>query len=213
MFTGIIKEVGLVSAVKTNSEGKEFVIASKQLISDIAVDDSIAINGTCLTATQVTSSTFTIQAVHITLEKTTLGHLQVGSKVNMELALKVSDRLGGHFVQGHVNGKTQILNIQAIGDNYLYTLALPNDLRKYIIKEGSIALDGISLTVADLDETSLTVSLIPHTILQTNLKDKKVGDEINMEVDILAKYIENFLIAGEKNNSPLTKEWLQQQGY
>ncbi len=215
MFTGLIKDVGEVVSVQTNSEGKEFLIKSDKLISDIAIDDSVAINGTCLTATKITNNTFSVQAVAVTLEKTTIGLLQVGSKVNLELALRVSDRLGGHFVQGHINGKAEILGITSIGDNYLYNLALPQELKKYIIKEGSIALDGISLTIAALDKTSLTVSIIPHTIENTNLKFKKIGDEINIEVDILAKYIESFLTAGnsQPKETALSQEWIQQQGF
>jgi riboflavin synthase len=193
MFTGLIQEVGTIRSITKNNEGKEFIIHAPGLISEIKVDDSVATNGVCLTATKVEEETFRVQAIHVTLEKTSLGFLEAGSKVNLELSLKPTDRLGGHMVQGHVNGLGKIQAIKKIGENWEIEVSIPEGLRKYMILEGSIALDGISLTIARLTSKSLTVAIIPHTLEKTSLSSKKVGDHLNLEVDMVAKYIENFL--------------------
>lgn len=193
MFTGLIKDIGVIQRIITNSEGKEFYIRTEKLASEIAIDDSVATNGVCLTATEITGNIFKVQAVHVTLEKTSIGNLQEGSKVNLELALRPMDRLGGHFVQGHVNGLGTISAVLKRGDNYEIEVNTPENLRRYMIMEGSIALDGISLTIARMSEKSITVSIIPHTFENTILHTKKVGDVINIEVDMMAKYLENFM--------------------
>lgn len=193
MFTGLIQEVGTIQSVVTNAEGKEFVIQAPGLIKEIAIDDSVATNGVCLTATKISGDTFRVQAIHITLEKTSIGYLRNGDKVNLELSLRPQDRLGGHFVQGHVNALGKIKKIEKIGNNWEIEVSFPKDLRKYMISEGSITLDGISLTIARLTSDTLTVAIIPHTLEKTSLSSKKVGDHLNLEVDMIAKYIENFL--------------------
>ncbi len=200
MFTGLIKDIGIIKAIKSNPEGKEFTIEAPKLIEEIKIDDSIATNGVCLTATQIKDKTFKVQAVHVTLEKTTTGKLTVGSKVNLELALRPMDRLGGHFVQGHVNGTGKILKIDSKGKNFDITIEAPSDLRRYMISEGSIALEGISLTISKLTSTAFSVSIIPHTWDNTILHTKKVGDYLNIEVDMMAKYLENF-VGFMKSNS------------
>jgi riboflavin synthase len=193
MFTGLVQELGTIQSISTIAEGKEFIIKAPKLIKEISIDDSVATNGVCLTATAVTNESFKVQAVHMTLEKTSIGLLKIGDKVNLELSLKPSDRIGGHFVQGHVNGLGKIKSIKTVGENWEIEVHFSPDLRKYMILEGSIALDGISLTIARLTSESLTVAIIPHTLEKTNLSSKKVGDHLNIEVDIMAKYIENFL--------------------
>ena len=193
MFTGLIKDIGIVENIKQNSEGKEFVIKTQKLIPDINIDDSVATNGVCLTATKVQGKCFTVQAVHVTLEKTSLGRLKQGDKVNLQLALRASDRLGGHIVQGHVNGLGKLAAIKALGNNYELDFTADRSLFKYIIQEGSICIDGISLTVARLKGSRLTVSIIPHTYENTILHTKKIGDLVNIEVDMMAKYLENFV--------------------
>ncbi len=193
MFTGLIQEVGIIDSVKTNTEGKEFIIKAPILIKEISIDDSVATNGVCLTATSIVGDTFKVQAVHMTLEKTSIGSLKTGDKVNLELSLRPTDRLGGHFVQGHVNALGQIKQISTRGGNWEIEVSFPQDLRKYMISEGSITLDGISLTIARLTDQSLTVAIIPHTLEKTSLSSKNVGDHLNLEVDMIAKYIENFL--------------------
>jgi len=205
MFTGLIQEVGTIESITTNPEGKEFVIRAPSLIQEIKIDDSVATNGVCLTATKIQGDTFRVQAVHMTLEKTSIGSLKPQDKVNLELSLRPHDRLGGHFVQGHVNALGKIKQIQMTGKNWEIEVSFPKELRKYMISEGSIALDGISLTIARLTDSSLTVAIIPHTLEKTSLSSKKVGDVLNLEVDMIAKYIENFL----KFNPDQTKnqEW------
>ena len=193
MFTGLIQETGTIKSITSNTEGKEFVIEAPSLIKEIAIDDSVATNGVCLTATKISGNTFRVQAIHMTLEKTSLGQLRQGDKVNLELAMRASDRLGGHMVQGHVNALGKIKNIETKGENWEIQVDFPKELRKYMILEGSICLDGISLTIARLEASDLTVAIIPHTLERTTLGVKKVGDFLNIEVDIVAKYIENFL--------------------
>jgi riboflavin synthase len=211
MFTGLIKEVGTIIKVTPNSEGSELLIDAPKLAEQIGIDDSVAVNGTCLTATKIAGSVFTTQAVHVTLEKTNIGSLKVGDFVNLELALLPTDRLGGHFVQGHVNGVATFKSFTQRGDNFELTFELPDKLMKYMMDEGSIAIDGISLTCAKVEGNLVTVSIIPHTWANTNLFKKKVGDQVNIEADVLAKYIENLLkFEGEKE---ITADFLKQSGY
>jgi len=198
MFTGLIKDIGVIKKITPNQEGKIFEIETKALASEIAIDDSVATNGVCLTATKIEGNVFTVQAVHVTLEKTTLGKLSVGSKVNLELALRAMDRLGGHFVQGHVNGLAKLTHIKKLGNNYEISFSPDKSLFKYMIQEGSIAIDGISLTIARLTDNDFTVSIIPHTFENTILHSKKIGDSVNIEVDMMAKYLERLLKYEEK---------------
>lgn len=193
MFTGLIQEVGTIVSVTTNAEGKEFVIRAPGLIKDVQIDDSVATNGVCLTATKIQGDNFRVQAIHMTLEKTSIGFLRAGDPVNLELSLRPQDRLGGHFVQGHVNALGKIKQIKTMGENWEIEISFAPELRKYMISEGSIALDGISLTIARLTSETLTVAIIPHTLEKTTLGRKKIGDHLNIEVDMVAKYIENFL--------------------
>lgn len=206
MFTGLIQEVGTIESITTNAEGKEFVIRAPGLIKDIEIDDSVATNGVCLTATKISGDTFRVQAIHMTLEKTSVGYLKNGDKVNLELSLRPQDRIGGHFVQGHVNSMGKIKKIEKKGNNWEIEVSFPKELRKYMISEGSIALDGISLTIARLTSDSLTVAIIPHTLEKTSLSAKKVGDHLNLEVDMISKYIENFLRFDKDSRK---EEWAQ----
>lgn len=209
MFTGLIQELGTIQSVVSNAEGKEFIIKAPKLIKEMAIDDSVATNGVCLTATKVAGDTFRVQAIHMTLEKTSLGSLRTGDKVNLELAMRPSDRLGGHMVQGHVNALGKIKSIKTVGDNWEIQVSFPPELRKYMISEGSICLDGISLTIARLETSNLTVAIIPHTLEKTTLSAKKIGDHLNIEVDIVAKYIENFLRFdnGSRQGSARKEDW------
>ncbi len=192
MFTGLIQDTGKIKSVTDNREGREFVIETN-LASQIKIDDSVATNGVCLTATQVDGKTFRCQAIPVTLEKTNLGKLSEGSRVNLELSLRAEDRLGGHMVQGHVSGTGQVLDIRDFGKTWEFDIGFEASLRKYMILEGSIAIDGISLTIARLYDSKLTVCIIPHTLEKTTLGDKILGDTVNLEVDMVAKYIESFL--------------------
>lgn len=204
MFTGLVQELGTIQSITQNAEGKEFIIKAPGLIKDIQIDDSVATNGVCLTATKIQGDTFKVQAVHMTLQKTSIGALKTNDRVNLELSLRPNDRLGGHFVQGHVNALGKIKQISTTGETWEMEVGFPAELRKYMISEGSVALDGISLTIARLTSESLTVAIIPHTLEKTTLSRKKVGDSLNIEVDMLAKYIENFLRFNKDNKS---EEW------
>lgn len=212
MFTGLIKDIGTVKSITSNAEGKEFIIETKKLADEIQIDDSVATNGVCLTATEMKGNSFKVQAVHVTLEKTNIGKLQVGSKVNLELALRPMDRLGGHFVQGHVNGIGKIKNINPKGKNFEITFSTQNSLFKYMIPEGSIAIDGISLTISKLTSDDFSVSIIPHTYENTVLHTKRSGDSVNIEVDMMAKYLENFMRFSNKKDSQFDLEsWYKEQ--
>jgi riboflavin synthase len=191
MFTGLIKDLGTVLNVIDNLEGKKFEIKTS-LINDIGIDDSVAVNGCCLTTTTLNLDSFFVQAVNLTLSKTSLGNLVVGSKVNLELAMKLSDRLGGHLVQGHVNDIAILKDISSVGENYHLWFKIPEKQMKYIILEGSICLSGISLTVADIKDDLIMVTIIPHTWQNTNLSFLNINETVNLEVDMMAKYLENF---------------------
>lgn len=193
MFTGLIQTIGRITNIVTNSEGKEFRILAPEIMHDLCIGDSIAVNGVCLTATAVTYDSCVVQAVFVTLEKTSLGMLHIDSNVNLELAIGASSKFGGHFVQGHVNGVAKLEKVVPRGNNYELYFAVPVSISRYVIKEGSIALDGISLTVADCDEEHIMVSIIPHTWDVTTLKEKKIGDLLNVEIDIIAKYVEKYM--------------------
>lgn len=218
MFTGLVKEIGIVRKVSKNTEGAILEIASKILLPEISIDDSVSVNGACQTAIKISADSFFVQAVHTTLDKTTLGNLKSGDEVNLELAMRLSDRMGGHMVQGHVNDKGQILNIRNTGKNFIVTVRAHSTQMKYIVKEGSITLDGISLTVSDVfrEDCSFNVSIIPHTWEHTVLRNRSVGSLLNIEVDILGKYIENLLFYGQKVNngsSAISEDWLRDRGF
>lgn len=218
MFTGLVKEVGKIRSIIPNQEGLEIVVESKELISSIGIDDSVSINGACQTAIKVSSDCFHVQTVQMSLDKTTLGGLKTGDEVNLELALQLQDRLGGHLVQGHVNDVASLVSIDSKGENYLIKGRVSLEQMKYIVKEGSITIDGISLTVADTNRESntFTVSVIPHTWMNTVLRNRKVGSQVNIEVDILGKYVENLLFYQgnhKKTESKLSVEWLKSKGF
>lgn len=213
MFTGLISEVGTVRGIYENTEGKVFTIEAKNSSMHLALGDSVSVNGTCLTVIDFSKDQFRAQAVWVTLQKTNLGKLMLGSHVNLELALRASDRLGGHLIQGHVNGIAQICKITSIGNNFLIKVQVPTDLQKYMVAEGSVALDGISLTIAEVDFDCIIVSIIPHTWHHTILCYKKVGDMMNIEVDIIAKYVEKFTRQSNEKRSGIDREWLQNHGF
>ena len=203
MFTGLIQSVGRISRLTASSDGTRIHIHCPELAGRIAVDDSIATNGVCLTAESVDTEGFSAFVMPVTLEKTALADLHENAPVNLELALRFGDRLGGHLVQGHVNGIGRIREIAERGDSWWISVDVPAALRRYLILEGSIAIDGISLTIAALDTEGLSVSIIPHTLTHTNLRARRIGDAVNIEVDVLAKTIEGLLRA----DPTLRKAW------
>ncbi len=200
MFTGLIGELGSITAIEKGESSAVFTINAPQLMSEIAVGDSVAVNGVCLTATAISGSTFTADVMIQTLSLTSLGQLSVASPVNLELAAQLNSRLGGHMVQGHVDGVAKVVGLTP-GDKWAqFDITVPAHLAKYIVNQGSICLDGVSLTVGSIDDSNnvVTVWLIPETLEATNLSGKSTGDLVNVEVDVLAKYVERLLAKGDK---------------
>ena len=200
MFTGLIAELGTVTAIAKSESSAVFTINAPQLIGDINLGDSVAVNGVCLTATSIGGTSFTADVMVQTLSLTSLSQIAVGSPVNLELAAQLNARMGGHMVQGHVDGVATVGGLTP-GDKWAqFDLTVPAHLSKYIVNQGSICLDGVSLTVGSIDDATnvVTVWLIPETLERTNLSSKKPGDLINVEVDVLAKYVERLLAKGDK---------------
>jgi riboflavin synthase len=200
MFTGLIGELGSITAIEESESSAVFTINAPQLISQISVGDSVAVNGVCLTATSISGTTFTADVMIQTLSLTSLSGLNLASSVNLELAAQLNSRLGGHMVQGHVDGVAKVVALTP-GDKWAqFDITVPAHLAKYIVNQGSICLDGVSLTVGSIDDSSnvVTVWLIPETLEATNLSGKSAGDLVNVEVDVLAKYVERLLAKGDK---------------
>ncbi|HET9197576.1 MAG TPA: riboflavin synthase [Solirubrobacterales bacterium] len=192
MFTGLIEDVGLVEALERTADGARLRIAS-DLSAQLSLGDSIAVDGCCLTATAVDGDRFETEAMNQTLAVTALDGVVEGSRVNLELAMRASDRLGGHIVQGHVDGVGAVASVEDDGFARRVRVDLPGQLLRYVVDKGSIALGGVSLTVAELDETAVEVSLIPETLERTNLGDLAPGDRLNVESDVVAKYVERLM--------------------
>jgi len=200
MFTGLIAELGRVTAIEKGESSAVFTVSAPALISQIALGDSVAVNGVCLTATSITGDNFTADVMVQTLAVTSLSQLAVGSSVNLELAALLNTRMGGHMVQGHVDGVATVVGLTP-GEKWAqFDITVPEKLAKYIVNQGSICLDGVSLTVGQINDSNnvVTVWLIPETLERTNLATKQAGDLINVEVDVLAKYVERLLAKGDK---------------
>jgi len=193
MFTGIIQEVGKIKSIIQKDNARILTVASVKLINEIKPGDSVSVNGACLTVVEKSNNSFKVEAVEETIKKTNLGKLKNEDPVNLELALKFGERIGGHLVTGHIDTTGKIKKIKKLTKSWLFEINFPKQFRRYIISTGSIAVDGISLTVAHIDDDTFTVSIIPYTWENTNFKFKKVGDEVNLEFDFFGKYIENFL--------------------
>lgn len=198
MFTGIIEEIGEISAVSQGRVSASLTIKAHLVNSDVKIGDSINTNGACLTVTDFNTSSFKVDVMSETMRRTNLSLLKARSRVNLERALKLSDRLGGHMVSGHIDGTGTITQITREEIATWFTIKAEKEILRYIIKKGSVAIDGISLTVADILDSSFKVSIIPHTAKETTLLSKKVGYIINIENDLTAKYIEKFMTP-EKN--------------
>ena len=193
MFTGLIEEVGTIANITQLGGGKKIKIKANKVIEDVKIDDSIAVDGCCQTVIQFDKNNFEVVAIEETLRKTTLGSFKIGQQVNLERALRVGDRLGGHYVQGHVDCVGSIKKVLKEKTDWLVSIQFPVEFKKYVVNVGSICLNGISLTVAKVENNVLTVAIIPHTFENTNLKNWKVGSKINLEFDILGKYVESIL--------------------
>lgn len=193
MFTGIIEEIGVVQTFAMTGSHAQLSVTAQRVLTDLKIGDSIAVDGACLTATRVSATGFTADVSEETLHVTTLSALQPGARVNLERALRLSDRLGGHLVQGHVDHTAQILDLREHGATFLLTVSAPANIRQYIVRKGSIAIDGISLTVNQCDAASFTCMIIPHTIQQTTLQFKRPGDLVNLESDLIGRYVEQLM--------------------
>ena len=214
MFTGIVEELGEVKNIQRRSKAIILTIKAEKVLEDIQLGDSIATNGVCLTVTDFNERQFEVDVTPETMRKSSLGNLSIKDEVNLERALKLSDRLGGHLVSGHIDGTGKISAKRQEDNAVLITITPKPELLKYIIAEGSITVDGISLTVAQLDDNSFTVSIIPHTNQITTLSHKKVGDIVNLETDMIGKYVERMMeFENEHENNDLDIKTLRDNGF
>lgn len=216
MFTGIVEEMGTIAGIQKGAKSAILTIQAQKVFSDIHIGDSIALNGVCLTVTSFSGNTYTADVMNETLRRSSLGSLTIGSKVNLERAMAANGRFGGHIVSGHIDGTGTITKVEKDDNAIWYTIAAEENLMKYIVEKGSIAIDGISLTVAKRSDVDFAISMIPHTAKETVLSQKKPGDIVNLENDIVGKYIEQLMHyekKEEKKESRLTKEFLLQAGF
>ena len=215
MFTGIIEELGTVRGLRPGSDGALLTIAAGRTAKTLSRGDSVAVNGVCLTVTRAVKGDFSCDLSAETLRRSTLGRLKQGMSVNLERPLAVGGRLGGHFVQGHVDGAGKLDSKIPGGEGCVMSFCFPRELARYLVTKGSIAVDGISLTIASLEEENFAVAVIPHTLEVTNLKTLNPGDDVNLEVDIMGKYFERFFQLGLIREQPagLTFEYLKNQGF
>lgn len=209
MFTGIVEEIGTVKSLKKGQKSAEIIVQCNVICEDLKLGDSVATNGVCLTVTSLDSTYFSADIMFETLKKTNLGELRIGSTVNLERAMGIDSRFGGHIVSGHIDGVGKIVSIKKEEIAFVYTVRTQENLLRYVIEKGSIAIDGISLTVVSVDKFTFTVSIIPHTAKETILSQKKEGDTVNLEMDVVGKYVEKLI------SSPveISKEKLELYGF
>ena len=220
MFTGIVEEVGVIEQIQKGASSAILHIKANVVLGDLKIGDSVAVNGVCLTATKVHENGFTADVMHETMNRSSLAHLTRGSHVNLERAMAADGRFGGHIVAGHVDGTGIVKKIQKDDNAIWYTISAGPEILKYIVEKGSITIDGISLTVAKVDAESFSISAIPHTVAVTVLRERHVGDTVNLENDIIGKYVEKLLAYGpsmevkpQKSESKITKEFLSKYGF
>lgn len=214
MFTGIIEEVGRVAGIVNRAGKRRLTVSASQVTGELKTGDSIAVSGVCLTAVEITPKTFAADLAEETWKRTSFSRIKKGALVNLELPMRLNERLGGHIVQGHVDGTGKLVALDQIGggDDFWLQIEIPPELARYVIFKGSLSIEGISLTVAKIEGTRVGAAIIPHTVKMTNLKSLKAGDPVNLEVDLVAKYIEK-MIRGESGNSALTVERLGSEGF
>ena len=215
MFTGIIEEVGTVTQITHQKDSAVLTICAKKVLEGTKIGESIAVNGICLTVTSLTNDSFTADVMHETLRRSSLAQIINKSHVNLERAMTANGRFGGHIVSGHVDGIGTITNIQQDSIAIWFTIQAPPELMRYIVEKGSITIDGISLTVAKVSNTDFSISAIPPTVAQTFLGERKVGSIVNLETDIIGKYVERLLAFNEKKapESTITKDLLSRYGF
>ncbi len=216
MFTGLIQDVGKIQSVEPRHGGMKLAISSRLNLGSIKIGDSISVDGVCLTVVGLAGMTFTVEVSPETLQKTTLAEARQGQRVNLETALRMSDPLGGHLVAGHVDGTGEILEVIPEGNSWRYRFRVPPEISRYLVEKGSVAVDGISLTVAQCREEELIISVIPHTAQASTLGEKKAGDRVNLENDMIAKYVEKFVRQGEtreKRAAVIDSAFLTKHGF
>ena len=215
MFTGIVEEIGSIESIQTSSDAIQLKIKAQKILSDTAIGDSISVNGVCLTVTTFNKDNFSVDVMPETVKATSLKYLSNGSKVNLERAMSANGRFGGHFVTGHVDGIGKVIKRKPVSNAIYYEIEADTRLLNLMILKGSIAVDGTSLTIFGLTDTSFTISLIPHTLSETVLGEKYVGDIVNLECDMLAKYMNKYASPINKNNShhSITPSFLEKHGY
>ncbi len=214
MFTGIIEEVGRVAAITTKGEQRRITVSCSKILPELKVGDSVSVSGVCLTAVGIAADSFRADLAQETWRRTSFARLKKGALVNLELPMRASGRFDGHVVQGHVDGVGTVISFAPVADGNDYVLAInvPSELTRYIVSKGSLAIEGISLTVAAIDGTEVRVAIIPHTAEMTNLSSLKAGDPVNLEVDVVAKYVEKMM-AGSKTAGTITVEKLVRAGF
>jgi riboflavin synthase len=216
MFTGLIQDVGKIQAVEPAGGGVRLTLSTRLDLASLKIGDSISVDGVCLTVVRMSGTAFTAEVSPETLRKSTLSAARQGRPVNLETALKMSDPLGGHLVSGHVDGTGEILEVIPEGNSWRYRFGTSREISRYLVEKGSVAVDGISLTVAECGDSEFTVSVIPHTAQSTTLGNKKAGDRVNLENDIIAKYVEKFLRQREDPGKPTSRidaSFLSQHGF
>jgi riboflavin synthase len=216
LFTGLIQDLGKIQSLERRREGVFLTVATGLALNDVKTGDSIAVDGVCLTVVRLSGRDFTAEVSPETLNRTTLSKAAAGRPVNLEKSLRVSDFLGGHLVSGHVDGTGEVVRVLVEGNAWRYRFRAPQEISRYLIEKGSVAVDGISLTVAEIAEPEFAVAVIPHTARSTTLGGKKAGDSVNLEIDPIAKYVEKFLRQGERpeaQSSRLDAGFLAQHGF
>lgn len=204
MFTGLVEEIGILKEKIPTGDGFRFVIEASKIISDLKLGSSVAVNGCCLTVVKIMGNTFSVDTIEETLNKTNLGVLKQGMKVNLERPLTTDARLGGHFVLGHIDTVGKIEDIKELSNSHWLTISFPDKFKHYLIYVGSVAIDGVSMTVAELKGNTFSVGVIPHTWQETIFSEKQAGDTVNLEFDVLGKYVERIMSG--KNNLDLFPE-------
>lgn len=215
MFTGIVEEVGSIGQFTPRPTGAELLIHATTVTQNSREGDSINVNGVCLTARNLSPTGFQADLSPETLQRTALSRLRAGAAVNLERALQPTSRMGGHIVQGHVDGVGKVIELRELGDgNWRLSIAIPDDVERYCVFKGSISIDGVSLTIAELESSKLSVAVIPHTHRHTAMRTYRPGDPVNLEIDVLAKYVEKMLLLRSAEQKPrLSEEKLREMGY
>ncbi|HZG15509.1 MAG TPA: riboflavin synthase [Candidatus Bathyarchaeia archaeon] len=217
MFTGIVEEIGTLAEIKGGQQASQLTIRAKKVLEDVQLGDSISVNGVCLTVTSFTARQFSVDVMPETLKKTNLSELQHGHPVNLERAMAMGGRFGGHIVSGHVDGTGTVISRETYANAVLFRIQASPELLRYMVPRGSITVDGVSLTIVDVWEQGFSISLIPHTLAHTSIRERKAGDRVNLECDIIGKYVERLLHfpahARSEQSSKLDMDYLKLHGF